>query len=73
MGDSGHDFAPATGRQLSKDEVNDGSSNVGKGVAIEEQERGAAMALPQELYGFGEGTDFKLEFAPLCFNRCIAL
>ena len=31
------------------------------------------MALPQELYGFGEGTGFGLDFVPLCFKRRIAL
>jgi hypothetical protein len=73
MGCGGHDFAAAARGQIGKDEVNDGSANIGKSVAIEEKKRGAAMALPQKLYGFGEGSDFGLDFAPLCFKRCLAL
>jgi hypothetical protein len=73
VSDGGHDFAPAAGDQVGKNEINDRPANVGKRVAVEKEERGAAMALPQKLYGFGEGSDFDLEFAPLCFNRCIAL
>jgi hypothetical protein len=73
MGNGGHDFAAAAGHQIRKDEINEGAAHVGKRVAVEEQERRAAMALPQEFYGFGEGSDFGLAFPPLCFNRCIAL
>jgi hypothetical protein len=73
MGYSGHDFAAAAGGQIGKDEVNDGSANIGKSVAVEEKKRGAAMALSQKLYGFDEGSDFGLDFAPLCCKRCIAL
>jgi hypothetical protein len=73
VGDSGHDLAATAGGQVGEDEVNDSSSDVSEGVAVEEKERSAAMTLPQELYGFGEGSDFGLEFAPLCFKRCIAL
>jgi antitoxin component of MazEF toxin-antitoxin module len=73
MGDGGHDFAAAAGGQVGKDEVNNRSPNVSERVAVEEEERGAAMALPQQLYGFGKGSDFELELAPLCFNRSIAL
>jgi hypothetical protein len=73
MGHGGHDLPAATGRKFSEDEINDGSPHVGKGVAIEEEERGAAMTLPQKLYGFVEGGDFALPSSPLCFKRCIAL
>ncbi len=73
MGYGGHHFAAAPGGQVGENEVNDRPANVGKRVAIEEQERGAAMALPQELYGFGKGTDSGLAVPPLCFNRCMAL
>jgi hypothetical protein len=73
VGDGGHDFAATAGGQIGEDEVNDSSSDVSEGVAVEEEERSTAMTLPQELYGFGEGSDFGLESAPLCFKRCIAL
>ena len=45
----------------------------GKRVAVEKQERRAAMALPQVLYGLGEGGGFGLAARPLCRKRCIAL
>jgi hypothetical protein len=73
MGDGGHDLAATAGGKIGEDEVNNGASDVGEGVAVEREERGAAMALPQELYCFGEGSDFGLSLPPLCFNRCIAL
>jgi hypothetical protein len=73
MGDCRHDFTAADCRQVGEDEVNNGSSNVGEGVAVEEKERGAAVALAQEFYGFGERGAFGLSAAPLCFKRSIAL
>ena len=73
MGDRRHDLAAADCGQVGEDEVNNGSSNVGEGVAVEEKERGAAVALPQEFYGFGESGGFGLSAAPLCFKRSIAL
>jgi hypothetical protein len=73
MSDRRHDFTAADCGQVGEDVVNEGSSNVGEGVAVEEKERGAAVALPQEFYGFGEGSGFGLSAAPFCFNRSIAL
>jgi hypothetical protein len=73
MGNGGHDFAAAAGGKVGEDKVDDSSTDIGESVAIEEKEWRAAMALPQKFYGFCEGTDFGLEFAPLCFNRRIAL
>ena len=73
MGHRGHHLAPAGGGEFGEDEVNDRPAHVGKGVAVEEEEGGAAMTLPQELYGFVEGGDFGLLGVPLCFKRCIAL
>ncbi len=73
MGDRGHDFTAADCGQVGEDEVNHGSPNVGERVAVEEKERSAAMALPQEFYGFAKGGGFVLAAAPLCFKRSIAL
>jgi hypothetical protein len=73
MGHRRHHFAPAGGGEVRKDEVNDGSPHVGERVAVEKEEGGAAMTLPQELYGFVEGGDFRLPAPLLCFKRCIAL
>jgi hypothetical protein len=73
MSDGGHGLAAAAGGEVGKHEVNNRSPNVGEAVAIEEEERGAPMALPQELYGFGEGSCCGLSLPPLCFNRRIAL
>ncbi len=73
MRDRGHYFAATPGGQVSKNQIDDGSANVGERVAVEKQKRGPAMALPQEFYAFGEGLDGGLFFAPLSFNRCVAL
>jgi hypothetical protein len=73
VGDGGHDFTATSGGQVGEDEVNDSPPDVSEGVAVEEEKRSAAMALPRELYGFGEGSGFGLDFAPLCFKRRIAL
>jgi hypothetical protein len=73
VGNGGHHFPSAGRGQVGENEVNDRPADVGKRVAVEEQERRAAMALPQEIYGFGEGADFGLLASPLCFKRCIAL
>jgi hypothetical protein len=73
MGYGGHDFAAATGGQISKKCGYDLPCNIREGVAIEEKERGAAMALPQEFYEFGEGEDLPLFFFPLAAARCLSL
>jgi hypothetical protein len=73
VGHGGHDFAPAPGGQIGKYKVNDGPPDVGKRVAVEEKKRRAAMALPEERYGFGKGFDEGLSLPPLCFKRCVAL
>jgi len=69
----GHHFTPTGCGKFGEDEVNNGSPHVGKRVAVEKEEWGAAMTLPQELYGLVEGGDFRLPAPPLCFKRCIAL
>jgi len=73
MSDGRHHLAPAGGGQISKDEIDHRAPNVSERVAIEEKKWRAAMALPQEVYGFGEGGDFGLAAAPLRFKRSIAL
>jgi len=73
VGYGGHDFAAPAGGKVGQHEINDGSSHVCKRVAVEEEKRGAAMALPQEFYGFLESGDFALPASPLCFKRSIAL
>jgi hypothetical protein len=73
MGHGGHNFPPAAGGQVGENEVNDGPADVSKSVAVEEEKWSAAVALPQEFYGFGERLDGGLFLLPLCFNRRIAL
>jgi len=73
MRDRRHDLAPPSRLQFSENQINERPANVRKSIAVEEKERSAPMALPQELYRFGEGADFGLPAAPLRFNRCIAL
>jgi hypothetical protein len=47
--------------------------DVGKGVAVEKQERGAAVALPQEFYGFAEGAGLEAFFFPFFCARLLSL
>lgn len=49
------------------------STEGGKGVAVEEEEWGAAVALPQKFYELGEGEDLSLLFLPLLAARCLSL
>jgi hypothetical protein len=65
--------APPTNGEVGEGEVNDGSPYVGKRIAVKEEKRCTAMALPQKSYGFVEGGDFCLAPPLLCFKRCIAL
>ena len=56
--------------QFGEDRRSDLPPNVGEGVAIEEKEGGAAMAVPQERYGFVEGEDgVSLVFPLACCRR----
>jgi hypothetical protein len=73
VGHGGHDFPAAAGGQVGEDEVNNGPADVSKSVAVEEEKRSAAVAVPQEFYGFGERLDGRLFLLPFCFNRRIAL
>ena len=73
MGDGGHDLATADGRQVGEKGGHDLPRNVGESVTIEEKERGAAMTLPQELYGFGEREDLLPPFVPLAAARFLSL
>jgi hypothetical protein len=73
MCNSRHHFATAAGEKFGENDIHSGSSNFGKGITIEEKERGTAMTLPQKFYCFGERIDFGLFLPPFGFNRCIAL
>jgi hypothetical protein len=44
VGNGRHDLAAKAGGQIGEDDVNDRSANVGEGVAVKEEERGATMS-----------------------------
>ena len=73
MGHGRHHFPPAGSWEFSKQRSDELASHVSEGVAVEEQERGAAVAVPQKLYGFVEGEDLLLLFLPLSAARCLSL
>jgi len=73
MGHRGYHFAPAGGWELGEKRSRDLPSHVGEGVAVEEEEGGAAMAVPQECYGFCEGEDLALLLFPLAAARFLSL
>jgi hypothetical protein len=55
VGDGGHHFAAAACRQVSENKVNNRSPHVSERIAVEKQERGPPVTLPEEFYGFVEG------------------
>jgi len=73
MGDRRHDFAAAGCGQVGEKRRDNLTADIGEGVAVEEKERRAAVAVPQELYGFGEGEDLLLFFRPLSCARFLSL
>jgi hypothetical protein len=73
MGHSRHYFTPPARGQVSEQRRGDLAPHVREGVAVEEKERSAAMALPQEVYGFVEGEDLLLLCRPLACARCLSL
>ena len=73
MRQSRHDFASPSGWQVREESRGKLTSYVGEGVAIEEKERSAAMALPQELYGFVERQDLLLLSRPVACARPLSL
>ncbi len=73
MGNSGGRFPTASGGQLSKEGRGDLAADVREGVAVKEEKWGAAMALPQEIYGLFEGEDLRLLRRPLACARFLSL
>ena len=73
MGDCRYDFAAAGCGQVGEKRRDNLTAYIGEGVAVEEKERGAAMALAQEFYGFGDGEDSLLFFRPLACARFLSL
>jgi hypothetical protein len=73
MGDGRHDFPAATSGKLSEKSGDNLARDVGKRVAVEEKKRSAAMTLPQEFYGFGEGEDLLSFLFPLAAARFLSL
>jgi hypothetical protein len=73
VGDGGGGFATARRGQVSKNEVSDSAPNIGEGVAVKEEKRGAPVTVAKEIEGLLEGQDLGLPVSPLGFNRSIAL
>ena len=73
MGDCRHDFTAAGCGQVGEKRRDNLTAYIGEGVAVEEKEGGAAVALPQEFYSFGEGEDSLLFFRPVSCARFLSL
>jgi hypothetical protein len=73
MGDCRYDFTAAGGGEVGEKRRDNLTAYIGEGVAVEEKERGAAVAVPKELYGFGEGEDLLLFFGPFSCARFLSL
>jgi hypothetical protein len=65
-----HDLATAGGWQITEQS---GANLAPTSVSVEEEKWRAAVALPQELYGFVEGEDLLLFFRPLSCARFLSL
>jgi len=73
MRESRDNFTSASGRQVREQGCGKLTPHVSEGVAIEEEERSAAMALPQKLYGFVERKDLPLLCCPVACARRLSL
>ena len=73
MGDRGHDFTAAGCGQVGEKRRDDLTAYIGESVAVEEEKRGATVAVPQKFYGFGDGEDSLLFFRPLSCARFLSL
>jgi hypothetical protein len=73
VGHRRHHLAPAGGGEFCKQRSDELSSYVREGVAVEEEEGGAAVAVPQEFYGLGKGDVLRLLFFPLTAARRLSL
>jgi len=60
-------------RQVSEQRNGNLTKHVREGVAGEQEDRSAAMAWRQEIYGFVEGEGLPLLSRPLAFVRCLSL
>jgi len=73
VGDDGRDFAQAGRRQIGEEGGGKLAAQVGKGVAVKEEEGSAPVAVAQEVYGFLEGEDGVSPGFPLARCRCLSL
>ena len=73
MGNRRHDLTAAGCGQVGEKRRDNLTAYIGEGVAVEEEERGATMAVPQEFYEFGEGEDLLLFFRPVACARFLSL
>jgi hypothetical protein len=73
MRDRRRDFAAAGCRQVSEKRRENLTAYIGEGVAVEEEKRGATVAVPEEFYGFCDGEDSLLFFRLLSCARFLSL
>lgn len=66
-------LAAADMHQLTKDEIGNRAADVGKGVAVEEEERRPFVAAPQEIQRLAEGQDLLLFDSPVGCDCFMAL
>jgi hypothetical protein len=66
-------LASPTRGEFSKRRRDQLATHVSERVAVEEEERGAPVTVPKELYGSVEGEDLLLFLLPLSAARCLNL
>lgn len=73
VGDGRGGLAPAAGGEVGKDQVGDRTPDIGEGVSVEEEKRGATVTTAEKLERFGQSQDLLLFAPPLCRKRSVSL
>jgi hypothetical protein len=72
MGYGGDDFTSAAGGKFSEKRGDDLARDIRKGVAVEEEERSLAVAVPEKLDQLFEGARLTLPFLPFTAARFLS-
>ena len=69
VGDGGGDLSQSRCRNLGQKRRSYSPPEIGKGVSVEEEKWGGAMAAPQEFNGLAERPLYSGFLEPVCFER----
>jgi len=72
VGDGGSDLPETRGRKICEEGGGKTASEVGKCVAVEEEERCPAMKMAEQVEGLGQRQLFLVARFPVCCARCLS-